>query len=298
MTFAQVDSSRTIAKKDLEQLNIYQDTIQVLSYHVLRNRKEEERYYACQELIKTLVTALKLDNSFYFPFDSVRHISIMYPADSSFRIFTWQLYVSENDYKYYGAIQMAGKELKLFPLSDRSSMMLSAENEITDNRHWYGALYYNIKEINTPSGKYYTLFGIDYFRLMSRRKVIDILHFDEKGKPQFGAPIFIKKDVASGEVTTKNRIILEYSAQGAVSCNYNTEYNLIIFDNLLKIPAAYENQGMMSVSDGSYRGYKFDGNQWVFIEKVFNDSQKDAPREKPVLDNRKDGLFGPGKRKN
>lgn len=298
MTFAQIDSTQMMAEKDLEQMKVYEDTIKVLSYHVLRNRKEEERYYACQEVIKTLVTALKFDNSFYYPFDSVKHISIMYPEDSSFRIFTWQLYVSQDDYKYYGAIQMAGKELKLFPLSDRSSMMFYPEGESTSNRQWYGALYYNIKQINTPSGKYYTLFGMDYFKLMSRRKVIDVLYFDEKGQPKFGAPIFSKTDKETGEETTKHRIVIEYSAQGAVSCNYNYDYNLIIFDNLIKIPPAYKNQGMMSVSDGSYQGYKFDGNKWVFIEKVFNDYQEEAPRDKPVLDNRKDGLFGPQKRKN
>ncbi len=297
-TFAQSDTTKILAKNDLEQIKILEDTIQVLSYHVLRSRVEEERNYACQELIKTLVAALKFDNSFYYPFDSVRHISIMYPEDSSFRIFTWQLYVSENDYKYFGAIQVAGKKLKLFPLSDRSELMPNPENEIVSSRQWYGALYYNIKQINTPSGKYYTLFGLDYYKMMSRRKVIDVLHFDEDGEPQFGAPIFTSKDAKTGEDLTKNRVVLEYSAQGAVYCNFNAEYNLIIFDNLIDIPPAYKDQGMMSVSDGSYRGYKFDGSKWVFIEKVFNDFQENAPRDKPVLDKRKDGLFGPGKRKN
>ena len=69
IAIGQVDSTQLIAQKDLEQIKVYEDTLQVLSYHVLRNKNKEERYFACQELIKTLVKTLKFDNSFYYSFD-------------------------------------------------------------------------------------------------------------------------------------------------------------------------------------------------------------------------------------
>ncbi len=286
--------------QELKQLKIYEDTIQVLSYHVLRDRKDEERYYSCQELIKTFVKALKINNSFYYAFDSVRHVSIQYPDDSTFRLITWQLYVGPNEYKYYGSIQMRSEKLVLFPLSDRSSMMFLPQKETLTAQNWYGALYYNIKQVSTSEGTYYTLFGLDMYKLMSRRKVIDVLHFDKEGKPQFGAPLFVQKDLRDPNIPKeiiKNRVIIEYSAEGAVSCNFSDDYGMIIYDNLIRIPGGMKGQGMLSVSDGSYRGYKFDGNHWLYKSKVFNDFQEEAPREQPILDNRKDGLFGPGKKR-
>jgi hypothetical protein len=292
------NTTNPITAENLKELKTYEDSLHILSYHVLRDEKSEERYYACQSLIKTFVKALKVKDSFQYPFDSIRHVSIMYPADSSFRIITWQLYVNANDYKYYGAIQMNTSDLKLFPLSDRSSDMEAAELKVVNNREWYGALYYNIKQVNTPNGAYYTLFGFDNLGVLTRRKIIDVLSFNEKGKPQFGAPIFIKKDGQTMKETAKNRVIMEYSAEGSITCNYSDEYGLIIFDNLIRISGGLKGQGMMNVSDGSYHGYKFNGVKWVYVDKVFHDFQESAPREKPVLDNRKDGLFGPGRKKN
>ena len=285
-------TDKTITDENLEELKTYEDSLHILSYHVLKDKEDEERFYACQELIKTFVQALKIENSFHYPFDSIRHVSIQYPADSSFRIITWQLYVNANDYKYYGTIQMNSKKLKLFPLSDRSAMLEFPERKTLDGRNWYGALYYNVKQIDTPTGSYYTLFGFDNFMMMTRRKIIDVLHFNEAGKPVFGAPIFVNVNKTTREEKNKSRIIIEYSAEGSVSSNYSDDYEMIIFDNLIQI-AGGQGQGMMSVSDGSYHGYKFDGNRWVYVDKVFHDYQEEAPREQPLFDNRKDGLFGP-----
>jgi hypothetical protein len=50
-------------------------------------------------------------------------MSILSPPDSSFRIFTWQLFVNDSTYRHYGAIQMNQKELKLFALRDKSFEM-------------------------------------------------------------------------------------------------------------------------------------------------------------------------------
>lgn len=283
----------------LRTLRQHEDTLQMLSYYVLRGKLEEDRFFACQNMIKTFVTALRTPNSFQYPFDSLRRVSFLYPPDSSFRIFTWQLYVDADTYRYYGAIQMRSGDLQLFPLIDRSEVIEdAAEHLTTSNRDWYGALYYSIRQEDAADGKrYYTLFGFDNHRLMTRRKLIDVLTFDENGQPQFGAPIFTN-DLVESEPRVKHRVILEYSAEGSIACNYSHDYGMIIFDNLIQISGSLEGQGMMNVSDGSYRGYKFDGGRWVYIDKVFNDFQEEAPREQPILDNRDDGLFGPsGKRK-
>lgn len=296
---AQTTPLAPLDSAQLRYLQQQEDTLRMLSYYVLRGKQEEDRFFACQNMIKEFVQALRTPNSFQYPFDSLNRVSFLYPPDSSFRIFTWQLYVDANTYRYYGAIQMRSSELKLFPLIDRSELIEDAAEQVaTTHRDWYGALYYSLRQEDAPDGtRYYTLFGFDNHRLMTRRKLIDVLTFDADGQPTFGAPIFVN-DLVESEPRTKHRVILEYSAEGSIACNYSADYGMIIFDNLIQIAGSLEGQGMMNVSDGSYRGYQFKAGQWHYIDKVFNDFQEEAPREQPVLDSRDDGLFGPsGKRK-
>lgn len=294
--FAQ-DTTNTISDEDLKILQTNEDSMRYLGRQVLQNRTKEIRIASSNQLNELLKTSLEIENSFQYSFDSILHVSILYPDDSTFRIFTWQLYVSPNEYRYAGIIQKNSPHSDLFVLNDRSASNFFPDNMTVSSSNWFGALYYNLKQINTSSGSYYTLFGLDNNSMWVKRKIIDVLYFTEEGKPQFGSPIFhgVNKNQ---QAETKHRVLLDYSAEGSISCNYSNEYGLIIFDNLIPIGGSHEGQGVIQVSDGSYRGYKFDGEKWVFIEKVFNDFQEEAPRENAVLDKRKDGLFGPRRKKN
>ncbi len=64
------------------------------------------------------------------------------------------------------------------------------------------------------------------------------------------------------------------------------QYKMILFDHLIPFPSPFGNT-MTAVPDGSYDGLKFEKGKWKFIDKVFNDSQKEAPFPEPVLDSRK-----------
>ena len=294
--FAQ-DTISTISDKDLETLQTNEDSMRFLGRQVLQNKTKETRITSSEQLAQLLKTSLEVENSFNYSFDSILHVSILYPDDSTFRIFTWQLYVSPNEYRYAGIIQKNTPQSELFSLSDRSAAIFYPNNMTVSSSNWFGALYYNLKQVNTSSGTYYTLFGLDNNSMWVKRKIIDVLYFTEEGKPQFGSPIFHGVNKQQ-QAETKYRVILDYSAEGSISCNYSDEYGLIIFDNLIPIGGSHEGQGVIQVSDGSYRGYKFDGEKWVFVEKVFNDSQEEAPRENAILDKRKDGLFGPRRKHN
>lgn len=80
-----------ISPANEEVLRKQQDSLQVLSDLILRGRDEAIRQNANDRFIPKLVQALKTPYSFYFRFDSLTTISIQYPADSAFRIFTWGL---------------------------------------------------------------------------------------------------------------------------------------------------------------------------------------------------------------
>jgi hypothetical protein len=114
------ESQAQWAPRARDLLQKQEDTLALLAFAVVNDSLAENRFAVCQSLIKTLVRTLQAENSFQYPFEQLKSVSIQYPADSSFRVFSWQLYVDQDEYRYYGAIQRNTSELELYPLIDRS----------------------------------------------------------------------------------------------------------------------------------------------------------------------------------
>ena len=273
-----------IAEADLPILQEYEDTLGLCGFLVVNDSLPENRFATCKKLITTLVQSLKIKNSFSYPFEQLHTVSIQYPADSTFRIFTWQLYVDVDDYRYYGAIQMNTPDLKLYPLIDRSFEVESVEYDILMPEKWYGSLYYNVRQFDTAEGRKYLLFGYDGYSLFNKRKLIDVLSF-QNGNPVFGAPVFVEKNEETGAETTRNRILEEYSAEASFKLNYDETWGLIIFDHLTAMGGNY-GQGLAMVPDGTYEGYKLENGRWNWVQTVWNQTMDEAPRPEPVLDSR------------
>ncbi len=276
--------------EQLAALDETEDTLALLAYAIVNDSFPEHRFGACRRLIPTLVNALKTPNSFQYPFERMRSVSIMYPPDSSFRIFSWQLYVDKDEYRYYGAIQMNTPELKLFPLVDRSFEIEGdlEQLELTPEK-WYGVVYYNIQQTDSPQGRYYLLFGFDGYEFFRKRKVLDVLVFRD-GKPVFGMPVFRHEDKHK-QVTWRKRRVLEYAAAVSTRFNYDPALGIIIYDHLIAMPGQ-DGEGVNNYPDGSYEGYKLEKGVWRHIDNVFTQTQDEAPRPFPVLDSRKKDIFG------
>lgn len=278
-----------LSAEAVQRLHIGEDTLAILAYAMVNDSYPDLRFLACKSLITALVRTLKTENSFRYPFDRLKSVSILAPPDSSFRIFTWQLFVDDSTYRHYGAIQMNQSELKLFPLIDRRFEMqgLPLYEQLPPNR-WYGAVYYNLRPFDTREGRKYLLFGFDGYSFFDKRKVLDVLSFNAAGEPVFGAPVFERPDGSTDE----HRFVLEYTAEAKVRLNWDEQYQLIIMDHLIPYPSPYTG-GTMYVPDGSYDGLKFEKGRWKFVDKVFNDSQEEVPRPYPVFDERnRKNIFG------
>ncbi|NUN99822.1 MAG: hypothetical protein HUU01_04310 [Saprospiraceae bacterium] len=275
----------------LANLSEKEDTLALLAYAIVNDSLPEHRFGTCRVFIPKLVEALKTENSFQYPFDRVKAVSIQYPPDSTFRIFTWQLYVDTSDYRYYGAIQMNTPDLKLYPLVDRSfNLKSNPEQALLTPEEWYGALYYNIREVKNGKEKYYLLFGYDGFTFFNKRKLIDVLTFQQDGKPRFGAPVFVHEKKGF-PTTTKNRVMLEYSAESSVKLNYEETMEMIVFDHLISMGGVY-GQGAGNFPDGSYEAYELKNGLWRHKEMLPVTPMDQAPRPSPVLDTRKKDIFG------
>jgi hypothetical protein len=293
LCFSSQAQTQQPAVEDLLILKKFEDTLALCGFIVVNDSLPDNRYVACKKLIKTLVQGLKVKNSFNYPFERLKSVSIQYPQDSSFRIFTWQLYVDTSDYRYYGAIQLNSPDLKLIPLIDRSYEIESPQSEILTPEKWYGNLCYNLRQFDTPEGRKYLVFGFDGHSFFHKRKLIDVLTIKD-GRASFGAPVFYEIRPKTGEQVVRNRVFKEYSSEASFRMNYDPIFDMIIFDHLEMMGGP---QGPVFVPDGTHEGYKLQDGHWIWVENVFTQTMDEAPIPEPVLDSRKSqDIFGKEKK--
>lgn len=247
----------------------------------------EERLEANTEFVKNLVKTLELPNSFQYSFDSLQTISIENAPDNHFRIFTWELQKDDNYFRQYGAIQMNTNDgkLKLFPLFDYSDFTEKPYDSIRSNKQWIGALYYKILKNSYKNKDYYTLLGLDDNDFLTTKKWIDVLTFNTKGEPEFGAPIFqYTYDTIKVEPPV-DRFLFEFKKDAKARLNYDSEINAIVFDHLVS-----ENnkpwQKTTLIPSGVYEGFKWKDGKWVHVKDMFasDPESKTAPLPHPKED--------------
>jgi hypothetical protein len=250
----------------------YEDTLNAYSDSLFNSSSEPNRIFASQAIAKNLTKALKRENSFQYGFPNLKAISVLQAQDQTFKIFTYQLIRKNNTYKYFGAVQMNSPTLQLIPLIDKSDMMDDdVSTLLADNNNWLGALYYNIHKVKVGDQDYYTIFGYDGNNALSTKKIIDVLWFASDGSIKFGAPLF---DVKEKEL--KYRFIIEYRKEVAAGANYSDEMKKIIFDHLIPEDPAAEGQYFTYVPDGSYDGFEWKKDRWVFFEHLETQKLKDG----------------------
>lgn len=245
----------------IKQLQVYEDSLKVLGGKFINDDNDMERKNANYAFIKMLVSALKIPNSFLYPFDSVKSVSIINSPDNRFRIISWPIVNEDGSYRFYGTIQInTGGNLKMFPLNDYSPSMKSPEDSVGDNKKWFGAEYYRIVPVYTPK-LYYVLLGWKGNTVKSTKKVIDVLSFKDD-KPVLGMPVF------DGNGKPRNRVVFEYTRQASMLLRYVPDQNLIVFDHLSPPDPKLKDQRDTYGPDLTYDGYKLKNGKWVYVENL------------------------------
>jgi len=238
----------------------------------------ELRQRYCEQFIKQLVRTLKTPKSYSYSFGKLDSlINIIQPEDKSFKIFNWVIVLSPVAIRYYGAIQMEGEQLKLYPLIDYTQELgnTGVEDSILTNGKWLGAIYYDILTRTTNGKNIYTLIGKNASSITTNMKILEPMYFTEKG-PVFGAPVFNIPD------KNINRFLLEYRKDVNVSMKWDKEYNAITFDRLISQMNDPSRKNTL-VPTGQYDGLKWDNGKWNFVEdiipvQVFQDGQAPTPQ--------------------
>lgn len=268
-----ITDNREIGKKDLAKIRLIEDTLARLGEELTYDSLLSNRQKACYAFIPSFVRALTIENSFYFPFDSLYTVSKIYAPDSAFRIFTWQLVLPGGKFRYFGVMQMRSSKPKFFPLHDRSDTMTYHSQRVLTNENWYGCLYYNIVTNYVNRKPVYTLFGYEAADLLTRRKVLEILTFNEKGAPIFGAPVIhIKMEEDSfrnKRYDTLHRFFIEYKYNAPTVFNYDPELQMVVFDHVAPPTDKAKGATFSYVPDGTYEGFIWKSDKWNWVERVF-----------------------------
>jgi len=259
--FTFFNASAQFQQKDMATLTMYQDSLKSLGNTFINNPEELARKNANYTFIKTLVSALRVQNSFLYKFDSLKAISVLNSPDNRFRIFSWHIANDDGSYRFYGAIQMnTGGALKLYPLDDYSPLITHPEDTVTDNTKWYGAQYYTIVPVQ-GANPHYVLLGWKGYTDRSTKKVIDVLSF-KNDKPVLGMPVFTAKD------KRRSRVVFQYTRQASMLLRYIPGENLIVFDNLAPPDKKLKDQPDTYGPDLSYNGYRLKNGRWELTENL------------------------------
>jgi hypothetical protein len=274
-----------IGKAELKVLRQKEDSLKDYSVKIIQGINADNRLNADSIFTRILVRALKTKNSFHYPFDSIRTVSVLYSPDSVFRIFTWQLVINENVIRQHGAIQMKTYDgtLKLYPLIDKSDVTTNIADTVGNNYGWIGAIYYKIILKKSGNRNFYTLLGFDENNIRSSRKIIEVLNFIND-EPTFGGRYFSYEDDAKFK-TSQSRYVMEFKKDAGPRLTYDNDLDLIVVEHLVSESAEPKKKWTL-VGDGDYEGFKWKSGKWVHVEKVFNVVTPDgqAPVPNPIRD--------------
>lgn len=253
---------------NFDSIRNYEYQLEGLSNNIINGEDQITRITSTYYFIQHFKQALRIKNSFNYPFTSLKTVSIIKPDDNKFRIFTWNLPLDSSKYLYFGVIQMNLKDsFQIFGLYDSSNSVQNPSYATVDNRHWMGALYYQIHTYKHKKKTHYMLMGWDGEDAKLNKKIIDVLWFDKDGQPKFGYPVFDN----GGDI--QSRMIFTFADEAVMTLRYEKEEKIVVFSNM--VPPNPLQKGLFHyyLPDGTYDFLKFQKGYWVRYENLFGDAK-------------------------
>jgi len=252
----------------LDSLRDYEIRLGGLGFSMVRDFDEEVRITSGRNFIRQFGRALRVANSYYYPFDSLKNLMVLYAPDDLFRIFTWNVATNDETFRYFGVIQMNPEKVaklnkkedlyqSFYPLIDRSDSLADFFFITVDQNKWFGASYYKMIKTSFAKKDYYTLLGWDGAGPATNKKIADVLYFDE-GKPKFGAPVF--------DLNKKRkyyRMVFEFNNQATIALRYDEKRKYLIYENI--VPDKPANAGFIEhyYPDGTFDYLVWKNGVWI-----------------------------------
>lgn len=241
-----------------------------MGFRMIMTTDEDERLLSARNFLITLSRTLRIQKSYFYPFDSVKSMSKLYSPDNRFRIITWNIALNNGNFHYYGVIQMNPDYIKtikdttnlrsFYPLIDRSAQIKNALDTTVGQDFWYGAAYYQIHKTVNKKQVYYTIIGWNGANMMTNKKIVDVLYF-EKNKPLFGTPIFEMNEARYKKPL--KRLVYEFSNSGTMTLRVSRKRNYLVVENI--VPPRRQDYGRPEtyLPDGSYEYFVWEKGFWI-----------------------------------
>lgn len=272
-----------------EMYKAFEDSIINLHKEILLERNSIIKYQKNEDLLFLMEEVLGQKNSINYTFDSIRTISILTSPDKKVRIFTWYLIDDDGTHEHFGYVQAYNEDKNrymIYTLTDKWRQISNPESRTLDYLSWYGAVYSKLIMTEINNKKYYTLLGWNGGTLFSQFKIIDVLSFNSRGNPIFGA--FIFRSYGKGKPA---RIVFEYAKQSNLNLRYekqsfaqrstkrikgNYRYQIdtvftpmIIFDHLIPMDESLQKVPQYYVGESSLNdGFIEKDGRWYFKQGV------------------------------
>lgn len=198
------------------------------------------------------------ENVFSHVFGSLRFLGQVTSPDSLLKIISWNLPLEFPAGKYFSYIirKTPSGNIVHELRSDYRQDQINAD-EVFHAASWYGALYYDIRPVIQSGKRHWVVLGLDYGNPLVTRKIIDVIHFDEKDELLFGKKWF------DTEGTITSRVVFEYSSRAAMSLRFMSD-SLIVFDHLVPFFPGMAGNRQYYAPDFSLDAFSYSGTVWKF----------------------------------
>lgn len=261
--------------KDIE-LVIIEDSLSNLFNALTTTKSDSEKIVINNQIINTLTSAIELENSFTYPFDSLKKLGKLTSEDKVIKVYTWNVAFSDFTYKYFSLLQIFNERdnnYQTYLLKDKSDEIENPEKASLTVDNWYGALYYQIVVKKYKKKNTYILIGWKGFSNFSTKKVIEPIEITKNGIIKFNSTVFKINN------EKKKRLIFEFSARASMICRYDEQYDMIIYDHLSPSNSKYAGQYQYYGPDMTQDALEFNKGSWTYIPNV--DIRNLKPKNKP-----------------
>ncbi len=232
-------------------------------------KTEEERLTAGDEFEAVLDGAIGNEESFNYPFESVKNLSKLVAPDNAFRIYTWSIPLKDGSFRFYGRIVYPDETYRVIKLEEPQEGFEKPEFNLLMPGEWYGAVYYDIQKTKHKKLSYYTLLGYRPNRATHNEKLMEVLSSDNIERLRFGAKIFNTPILNSIKYERPPyRLIFRYNAKTVFGLRWDEKANRYVFDHLAPPDASMKEDWNAYGPDFTYDALYWEDGFWQLEEGV------------------------------
>ena len=221
------------------------------------------------QMIDSLKNLLSNPDFENYSLDSLKNFYILNGPKNQFRIITWKLQETKDQFMYFGLTQyFLGKNKIKVCLLEENNNWEQGQFTTQDTSKWLGCVYYSMVPPKKYNEDYFILFGWDGNGSKTKKKIIEVVKFSKQGIPTFGKDIFVTEEFKAPRGKKNFRIVMEYASNVSITLHYDLNMNMIVFDHLSPTNERLKGVRAAYVPDFSFDAFKYEKGKWIHVPDV------------------------------